>query len=104
MIIDDFKGVFTRAQMEKVRDNLRAYLANFGYLKIVKADFGRGFYVYTDEQRIESGDYTQYCYNLDYLNGWLYGAVQAINRRMKPLSDEELLRAMQAMLGNENNT
>lgn len=87
MIIDDFKGVFTRAQMEKVRDNLRAYLANFGYLKITKADYGTGFYIFTDEQRAEFGNYTQYCYNLDYLNGWLYGAVQAINGIMKRIDD-----------------
>ena len=39
--IDDFKVVFTRAQMENIHDNLRAYLANFGYLKIVKADYGK---------------------------------------------------------------
>lgn len=49
MTIDDFKEVFTRAQMEKVRDNLRAYLVNFGYLKITKADYGTGFYIFTDE-------------------------------------------------------
>ena len=89
MKIDDFKGVFTRAQMENIHDNLRAYLVNFGYLKITKADYGKGFYVYTDEQRAESGSYTQYCYSFDYLNGWLYGAVQAVNKIMKPLSDKK---------------
>ena len=89
MTINDFKGIFTRAQMENIHDNLRAYLVNFGYLKIVKADYSRGFYIYTDEQRAESGSYTQYCYSLDYLNGWLYGAVQAVNGIMKPLSNKE---------------
>ena len=89
MKVDDFKGVFTRAQMENIHDNLRAYLVNFGYLKIVKADYDKGFYVYTDEKRAENGSYTQYCYSFDYLNGWLYGAVQAVNRIMKPLSDKE---------------
>lgn len=89
MKIDDFKKVFTRAQMENIHDNLRAYLTNFGYLKIARADYGRGFYIYTDEQRAESGSYTQYCYSFDYLNGWLYGAVQAVNKIMKPLSDKE---------------
>lgn len=34
----------------------------------------------------ESGSYTQYCYNIDYLNGWLYGAVQAVNGIMKPIN------------------
>lgn len=104
MTIDNYKEVFTRAQMEKIRDNLRAYLANFGYLKITKADYGAGFYIYTDEQRAETGAYTQYCYNLDYLNGWLYGAVQAVNGIMKHLPDEDVFKATQAMLKNENNT
>ena len=89
MTINDFKGIFTRAQMENIHDNLRAYLVNFGYLKITKADYGKGFYIYTDEQRAESGSYTQYCYSFDYLNGWLYGAVQAVNGIMKPLSNKE---------------
>ena len=88
MTVKDFENVFTRSQMENISDNLRAYLANFSYLKIVKADYGKGFYVYTDEQRAESGSWTQYCYNIDYLNGWLYGAVQAVNRIMKPIDKE----------------
>ena len=88
MSIKDFESVFTRKQFEDIRDNLRSYLANFEYLKIVKADYGKGFYVYTDEQRVESGSFTQYCYSFDYLNGWLYGAVQAVNRIMKPINKE----------------
>ena len=88
MTVKDFESVFTRSQMENINDNLRAYLANFGYLKIVKADYGGGFLVYTDEQRTEYGNYTQYCYNFDYLNGWLYGAVQAANKIMKPINKE----------------
>ena len=33
-----------------------------------------------------SGSYTQYCPSLDYLDGWLYGAVQAVNGIMKPVN------------------
>ena len=88
MTVKDVENVFTRSQMESINDNLRAYLANFGYLKITKADYSKGFYVYTDEQRAESGSWTQYCYNIDYLNGWLYGAVQAVNGIMKPINKE----------------
>lgn len=81
------KEVFTmtKKQMEIIKDNLRAYEKNFGYIKIVKEDYGKGFYIYTDEERAEQGSWTQYCYNIDYLNGWLYGAVQAINGIMKPI-------------------
>lgn len=80
----------TKKQMEIIKDNLRAYEKNFGYIKIVKEDYGKGFYIYTDEARAEQGSWTQYCYNIDYLNidylnGWLYGAVQAINGIMKPI-------------------
>ncbi len=75
----------TKRQMEIIKDNLNAYKANFGYIRIEKADYGKGFYVYTDEQRTDNGRWTQYCYIIDYLNGWLYGAVQAVNGIMKPI-------------------
>ena len=75
----------TVKQMEIINDNLRAYKNNFGYISIEKADYGRGFYVFTSEERKAQGSYTQYCYNIDYLNGWLYGCVQAINGMMKPI-------------------
>lgn len=79
----------TARQNELIKDNLSAYINNFGYIKIEKADYGSGFYVYTDEERAVNGTYTQYCYNIDYLNGWLYGAVQAIKGVMKPISKED---------------
>ena len=79
----------TKKQMEIIKDNLRAYEKNFGYIKIVKEDYGKGFYIYTDEARAEQGNWTQYCYNIDYLNGWLYGAVQAINGIMKPIEKQQ---------------
>lgn len=80
----------TKRQKEIIKDNLNAYIANFGYIKIKKADYGKGFYVFTDEQRADQGSWTQYCYNIDYLNGWLYGAVQAVNGIMKPIKKTEV--------------
>lgn len=80
----------TKRQKEIIKDNLNAYIANFGYIKIEKEDYGKGFYIYTDEQRVEQGSWTQYCYNIDYLNGWLYGAVQAVNGIMKPIQKAEV--------------
>lgn len=76
----------TKREKEIINDNLRAYLANFGYLEIVKADYGKGFYVFTSPERKEQGSWTQFCYNIDYLNGWLYGAVQAANGIMKSVA------------------
>lgn len=80
--------IMTNRQKEIIKDNLNAYIANFGYIKIVREDYGKGFYIFTDEQRAESGSWTQYCYNIDYVNGWLYGAVQAVNGIMKPIKRE----------------
>lgn len=73
----------TKRQKEIINDNLRAYKNNFGYIEIEKENYGKGFYVFTSEECKEQGNWTQYCYNIDYLNGWLYGAVQAANGIMK---------------------
>lgn len=85
---DNFKNVFTTIELEDIHDNLAAYIHNFEYLKIERGDCDDGFYVYTDEGRWKNGEYTQYCYSFDYLNGWLYGAVQAVNKIMKPLKQK----------------
>lgn len=82
----------TTREMEIIKDNLRSYKVNFGYIKIEKENYGEGYYVYTSEERAKQGSYTQYCYNIDYLNGWLYGCVQAGNGIMKsvrPTAKEE---------------
>ena len=88
----------TNNEKEIIKDNLRAYLHNFGYLHIEKENCGDGFYAYTSEERKETGNYTQYCYNIDYLNGWLYGAVQAANGIMKsvkptPKEEDEMIQS-----------
>lgn len=68
----------TKKQKEIIAANYRVYIANFGYLHI-KRENG-GFYVYTSEN---SDRFTCFCSNIDYLNGWLYGAVQAANGVME---------------------
>ena len=79
----------TKRQKEIIKDNLNAYIANFGYITIEKEECGKGFYVFTSEERKKSGSWTHYCYSIDYLNGWLYGAVQAVNGIMKPIEKAE---------------
>lgn len=76
----------TAKQQEVIKDNLRAYMANFGTVTIERADYGGGFYVYTSEEDHKEGRHVQFCYNIDYLNGWLYGAVQAANGVMKRIN------------------
>lgn len=66
-------------EKEIIQDNMQAFIANFGYLRIERDEMGNGFYVFTDN----INTYRQYCYNIDYLNGWLYGCVQAANGNPK---------------------
>lgn len=68
----------TQRQKDIIRDNYNAFVTNFGEPRIEKEDYGKGFYVYLPA---DATQFIQYCYNLDYLNGWLYGAVQAANRK-----------------------
>jgi hypothetical protein len=75
----------TTNEMEIIKDNLRSYKNNFDYIHIEKEECDEGFYVFTSEERKEQGSWTQFCYNIDYLNGWLYGAVQANNKIMKSI-------------------
>lgn len=70
----------TKNQREIIKDNLRAFEANFGKVRIEKEPYNSGFYVYSPADR-ES--YVQYCYSIDYLNGWLYGCVQGAHKCVK---------------------
>lgn len=68
----------TNRQKEIIADNLRAFVHNFGEVRIEKESYGKGFFVYYPAN---SDSYIQYCYDINYLNGWLYGVVQGVNRR-----------------------
>ena len=63
----------TEKHQELIRDNLNSFIANFGEPRIEKTKYGKGFYVFYPA---DAESYIQYCYNIDYLNGWLYGVVQ----------------------------
>ena len=69
--------VLTKKEMETVKDNLNAFIANSGVPSVVRADYGRGLHVYIGD----SDQYIQFCHNIDYFDGWMYGAVQAANRK-----------------------
>ena len=75
----------TTKQKEKIKQNLNAYLGNFPSIRIEDADYGDGFYVFSPA---ESESWVQYCPNIDYLDGWLYGMVQGINKIVKPKHKE----------------
>lgn len=76
----------TKKQEELIADNLKAYKSNFGYIEIIKESCGKGFYVFTSKENLDQNSWTQFCYNIDYLNGWLYGCVQAANGIMKKIN------------------
>lgn len=63
-------------QKKIIEGNLKAFKANFGDIRIESYD-KRSFYVFYP---VESDSYMQYCENIDYLNGWLYGVVQGAVR------------------------
>ena len=67
----------TAKQKELINDNLRAFTHNFGEVRIEKESYGKGFYVFYPAN---SDSYIQYCYDINYLNGWLYGVVQGCVR------------------------
>lgn len=69
--------VLTKKEMGTVKDNLNAFIVNFGVPRVVRADYGRGLFVYMGD----SDSAIHFCYDINYFNGWLYGAVQAANRK-----------------------
>ena len=69
--------VLTKKEFETVKDNLNAFIVNFGVPRVVRADYGRGLFVYMGG----SDSAIHFCYDINYFNGWLYGAVQAANRK-----------------------
>ena len=71
-------GIFTDSEYEIIKDNLNAFKQNFGLPRIEREDANSGFYVFLDGSSV----WTQYCYNLDYLNGWLIGCVQTAHNRV----------------------
>lgn len=67
----------TPKQKETIKDNLRAFVNNFGEPRIERDDLGKGFYVFYPA---DSDSWIQYCYSIDYLDGWLYGVIQGVVR------------------------
>lgn len=65
--------VFLKYELEIVRRNLSAFINNFGEPRIEREDAGKGFYVYYPST---AESYIQFCPDIDYLDGWLYGVVQ----------------------------
>ena len=65
-------------QMAIIKDNLHAFLANFGPVRIESYD-GESFNLYYPADKPE-GEYIQHCYDISYLDGFLYGCVVGVLR------------------------
>lgn len=79
----------TTRQKEIISDNLRAFAYNFGPVRIESADYGVGFYIFYPPS---SGSYVQYCPDISYVDGWLYGAVQGV-RMIAPMKEKNGISA-----------
>ena len=71
--------IFLKYEFETIKDNLCAFINNFGEPRITREDAGKGFYVFFPADS-DDGSWIQFCYDINYLNGWLYGVVQGVNR------------------------
>lgn len=80
----------TKKQRETIAQNLAAFMSKFGPIRFERADYGPGFFIYYPAN---AADYMHFAPSIDYLDGWLYGAVQAIHR-VKPLYDKVSVNAM----------
>lgn len=78
MQISKYSYTITVREVKKIEKNLNAFINNFGIDPIIYKDKDKHFLVYLSEEKEKSDEYVQHCENIDYLNGWLYGAVQAI--------------------------
>ena len=77
-------GSFTEKEKEKIERNSNAFDFNFEPVRIEKD--GKQFYVYCTKHQ---ETYIQLCENIDYLNGWLYGAVQCNCKMVHPIKYNE---------------
>lgn len=71
------KDTMTSKQKAIISRNLKAFTHNFGEVRIETIP-GYGFNVYYPAN---SDSFIQFCENIHYLDGWLYGCVQGFLRR-----------------------
>ena len=78
-------GGMTEREKNLIKSNLKPFVHNFGPVRIEKENCGKGFYVFYPA---DSDSYIQYCYSIEYLDGWLYGCVQG-KLRLKLTNEKE---------------
>ena len=79
-----YKNVFTQEEYDSIVTNLYPFIKNFGYPEIKKADLV-GWFIFLNGNPIP----ITYCYDISYLDGWLWGCVQGANHRL-PMYRQDL--------------
>ena len=73
-------GNLTDREKKIIEDNLRHFENNFGELIIEKEELcdntTYGYYIYYPSKE----HCVNFCYDISYLDGWLWGVVQGLNR------------------------
>ncbi len=62
--------------------NIKAFEANFEPLNFLYNSDNKKIFAYSEEPNSQASNYIQYG-SLEYINGWLYGAVQAKYKMFK---------------------
>lgn len=76
----------TNENIAETFKNYNAFKANFGEIIIKKSPYDKNYYIFRPD-RPGDNDYIHYASTRDYIEGWLYGAVQANNKVIAPSSD-----------------
>ena len=72
----------TIKEQEVIKKHLQAFNVNFQPIEIFKSN--KNYFIFQGKNE-NSDNWIYNTDNINHLNGWLYGAVQANNKRIKPL-------------------
>lgn len=86
MKLSKYSYQLTEREAEKIQKNLDAFIFQFGIEPVIRKNKNKTYNIYLSTEAEESENYIQHCENIDYLNGWLYGAVQTICGRIKKVT------------------
>lgn len=76
MKLSKYSYQVTQREADKIKKNLEAFIFQFNIEPIFRKNKDKTFNIYLSTEAEEKDNYIQFCENIDYLNGWLYGAVQ----------------------------
>lgn len=102
MKLSKYSYQVTQKEADKIRKNLEAFIFQFGFEPILRKDKDKNFYIFLSAEAEEKDEYIQRCENIDYLNGWLYGAVQTICKSIQRINTKNYF-SMEKLVGKRFN-